>query len=104
MISRQTEARVCVFVCVCVCVCVFGCVQLFATSWTAARQAPMSMEFSRQEHWSRLPFPTPGDLPDPGIIFCISCIGRQILYHCATWEAQLKPERVNSQAFSYLPS
>ena len=30
-------------------------------------QAPLSMEFSRQEHWSRLPFPTPGDLPDPGI-------------------------------------
>ena len=36
-------------------------------SWTVAHQAPLSMEFSRQEYWSRLPFPTPGDLPDPGI-------------------------------------
>ena len=35
--------------------------------WTVARQAPLSMEFSRQEVWSGLPFPTPRDLPDPGI-------------------------------------
>ena len=35
--------------------------------WTVARQAPLSMEFSRQEYWSGLPFPSPGDLPDPGI-------------------------------------
>ena len=38
-----------------------------ATTWTVAYQAPPSMEFSRQEYWSRLPFPSPGDLPDPGI-------------------------------------
>ena len=38
-----------------------------ATSWTVACQAPLSMVFSRQEHWSRLLFPSPGDLPDPGI-------------------------------------
>ena len=37
----------------------------FATPWTVAHQAPLSMRFSRQEYWSRLPFPTPGDLPDP---------------------------------------
>ena len=42
-------------------------VQLFATQWTVAHQAPLSMEFSRQEYWSGLPFPTPGDLPEPGI-------------------------------------
>ena len=42
-------------------------VQLFATPWTVALQGPLSMEFSRQEYWSRLPFPFPGDLPDPGI-------------------------------------
>ena len=42
-------------------------VQLFATPWTIARQAPMSMEFSRQEYWSGLSFPTPGDLPNLGI-------------------------------------
>ena len=42
-------------------------VRLFATLWTVARQAPLSMGFSRQEYWSGLPFPSPGDLPKPGI-------------------------------------
>ena len=42
-------------------------VQLFATPWTVAYQAPPCMGFSRQEYWSGLPFPSPGDLPDPGI-------------------------------------
>ena len=42
-------------------------VRLFATPWTVAHQAPLSMGFSRQEYWSGLPFPSPGDLPDPGI-------------------------------------
>ena len=42
-------------------------VRLFATPWTVAQQAPPSMGFSRQEYWSGLPFPSPGDLPDPGI-------------------------------------
>ena len=42
-------------------------VQLFATPWTVAYQVPPSMEFSRQEYWSGLPFPSPGDLPDLGI-------------------------------------
>ena len=41
-------------------------VRLFATPWTVAYQAPPSMKFSRQEYWSGLPFPSPGDLPDPG--------------------------------------
>ena len=44
-----------------------SCVQLFATPWTVAYQAPPSMGFSRQEYWSGLPFPSPGDIPDPGI-------------------------------------
>ena len=44
-----------------------SCVQLFMTPWTVAYQAPQSMEFSRQEYWSGLPFPSPGDLPSPGI-------------------------------------
>ena len=48
------------------CVCVLSHVQLFGTPWTVARQAPLSMGFSRQEYWSELPFPAPGDLPDPG--------------------------------------
>ena len=42
-------------------------VRFFATPWTLAHQAPLSMEFSRQQYWSGLPFPTPGDLPNPGI-------------------------------------
>ena len=42
-------------------------VRLFETPWTVAYQAPLSMGFSRLEYWSGLPFPSPGDLPDPGI-------------------------------------
>ena len=42
-------------------------VRLFVTPWTVDYQAPQSMEFSRQEYWSGLPFPSPGDLPNPGI-------------------------------------
>ena len=45
----------------------FSCVRLFATPWIVARQAPLSMEFPRQEYWSGLPFLTPGDLPSPEI-------------------------------------
>ena len=45
----------------------FHHVQLFATTWTTARQAPLSKEFSRQEYWSGFPFPPPGDLPNPKI-------------------------------------
>ena len=45
----------------------FSRVQLFETPWTVACQAPLSMGFSRQEYWSGLPFPSPGDLPNPGI-------------------------------------
>ena len=40
---------------------------LFATQWTVAHQGPLSMGFSSQEYWSGLPFPFPGDLPDPGV-------------------------------------
>ena len=44
-----------------------SCVQLFVTSWTVVHQAPLSMEISRQEYWSELPFLPPGDLYSPGI-------------------------------------
>ena len=47
--------------------CHFSCVWLFVTPWTIDLQASLSMEFSKQEYWSRLPFPSPRDLPDPGI-------------------------------------
>ena len=59
----------------------FSCVRLFVTLWTAAHQAPLSVEFSRQEYWSGLPCPPPGDFPSPGIKPCVSCIGRWVLYH-----------------------
>ena len=44
-----------------------SCVRYFVTQWIVAHQAPLSMEFSRQEYWSGLPFPSPGDIPDSGI-------------------------------------
>ena len=50
----------------CVYVCMLSHVQLFVTPWTMAHLPPLSMEFSRQEYWSGLPFPAPGDLLDPG--------------------------------------
>ena len=57
-----------------------NCVRLFATPRTLAHQAPLSMGFSRQEYWSGLPFPSPEDLPDPGIK-PRSPVCRQILHH-----------------------
>ena len=55
----------------------------FVTPWTVACQAPLSMRFPRQECWSGLPFPSPGDLPNLCLV-----LGRYILHHWATWEAQ----------------
>ena len=64
----------------------FSCVQLFAIPWTVAHQAPLSMGSPKQEHWSALPCPSPGDLPNPGIkpasLQHLHC--RQLLYHWAT--------------------
>ena len=51
-----------------------SCLRLFATLWTVARQAPLSKGFPRQEYWNRLPFPSPGDLPYPGIETRVSCM------------------------------
>ena len=55
-----------------------GCVQLFATPWTVALQAPLSMGFSRQEFWNGLLFPTPVDLPHPGVELALA--GRFFTY------------------------
>jgi len=74
----------------CTYACILSCVQLLATSWTETHQAPLSVGFSRQEYWSGLPFPSPGDSSQPKDwtpIPCISCIGKQILYHWATYKA-----------------
>ena len=64
----------------------FSHVQLFVTLWTVARQAHLSVRFSRQEYWSGLSFPPSGHLPDSGIepkSLCLSSTGRQVLYHLA---------------------
>ena len=63
-IYKQTFNHYCIF---CVCACALSCICLSAASQTVAWQALLSMEFSRQEYWSRWPSPPPGDLPDPGI-------------------------------------
>ena len=55
----RAEIHVCMLSC-------FSRVKLFATAWTVAYQAPLSVGFSRQEYWSGLPCPSPGDFPDPG--------------------------------------
>ena len=65
-------------------------VPLFVTPWTVAHQTLLSMEFSRQEYWSWWPFPTPGDLLDPGTeaTFLVSpaLAGQFFTYHCTTCE------------------
>ena len=67
-------------VCVCVCVCVScSVVSDSAIPGTVAHQSPLSMEFSRQEYWSGLPFPSPGDLPDP--VFSLKCFNLVSLYY-----------------------
>ena len=67
----------------------FSHVRLFATLWTVAHQAPLTMGFSRQEYWSGLPFPLPGDLPDPGIELISQSPGLAggFFTTSATWEA-----------------
>ena len=62
----------------------FSCVWLFATLWTVAHQTSLSMGFSREEYWSELPFPPPGDLPNPGIkpmSLMSPALATQVLYH-----------------------
>ena len=70
----------------------FSRVRLFATLWTVAHQAPMSMEFSRQEYWSGWPCPPPGDFPDPGIeptSLMSPAPADRFFTTSATWEAQI---------------
>ena len=81
------------FLCLLLYACVLVCIQLFAPLWAVAHQAPRSLGFSRQEYWSGFPFPTPRDLPDPGIIaaspslaggfFTLSRLGSLLVYVCA---------------------
>ena len=77
----------------------FSRVQLCATLWTIAHQAPLSMGFSRQEYWSALPFPSPGDLPSPGskpTSFTSPALAGRFFTTSTTWEAI---DIVNSKIF-----
>ena len=65
-------------------------VQLYATLWTVAHRAPLSMGFSKQEYWSQLPCPSPGDLPDPGTelsSLTYAALAGGFFTTSATWEA-----------------
>ena len=83
MVSAQWPWRVC---------CLFSHVQLLTSPWIVARQSPLSMGFSRQEYWSGLPFPSPGDLPYPGIkpAFLLSpALAGGFFTASTTWEANV---------------
>ena len=70
----------------------FSCVQLFATPWTVARQAPLSVGFSRQGYWSGLLCPLPGDLPHPGTEparFMSLALAGGFSITSTTWEAKV---------------
>ena len=77
--------RVCVCVCprtrLCTCTWSLSQVHLFATAWTIACQVPLSMEFPKQDYWSGLPFPSPGDLPSPGIEPASPALSGSFFYH-----------------------
>ena len=72
--------------CVLLCTCAQSC-PTFATPWTRTRQSSPSMEFSQQEYWSGLPLYPLGESSWPRDWTCLSCLGRWILYHWATWES-----------------
>ena len=75
----------------------FSRVRLSVTPWTVARHAPPSMEFSRQEYWSGLPFPPPGDRPDPGIepmSLVPPALAGRFFTTSAIWEALLLLQKV----------
>ena len=66
-IHTQTHTHTHISAHVCCVLSRFSCVQLFSTPWTVAHQAPLSMGFSRQPYWSRMPVPVPGDPGNPGM-------------------------------------
>ena len=69
------------------CPCMLSHVRLFATPWTVAHQAPLSIGFSRHGYRNGLPLPSPGDLPDPGIKTASSALAAGLFVTRATWEA-----------------
>ena len=91
------------------CVCVlsrFSCVWLFVILWTVAHQAPLSMSFSRQEYWSGLPCPPPGDLPHPGMepmSLTSFALAGGFFTTSATWETSLLVRKVKVKSLSHVP-
>ena len=84
---QQSESAICIHVCM---LTRFSCVPLFATLWTVARQALLSMRFSRREHWSGLPCLSSGDLPNLGIeptSLRSPALAGGFFITSATWEA-----------------
>ena len=83
----------------------FSCVRLFATPWTVACLSPLSIGFFRYEYWSGLPFPTPGDLPDPGTeptsLMPPTLTGKFFTTR-TSWEAIKKQSRPDGSRITYL--
>ena len=71
-----------------VCAQLLSRVRLLATPWTVAHQASLSVEFSRQEYWSGLPFSTPGDLPNSGIELASPALASRLFITVLPWEVQ----------------
>ena len=71
-------------------VCALSCIRLFATPLAVACQAPLSMEFSRQECWSKLPFPPPEDLLNSGIKPMFPTLESGFFTNCSTWKGELE--------------
>ena len=99
--NKQTNNFCCSYkcVCVCVCMCAFQCAQPFVTPWTIACQASLSMGSSKQEYWSGLPCPPPGDLPDgePTRVSCVSRIAGRFFIT----ESSGKPTPINTSMYFY---
>ena len=79
-------------------VCILSHVWLFGTPWTIARQVPLSMGFPRQDYWSGLPFPTPGDLPNPRTE-PISLVSPALAGEFLTTASSGKPTKTHTQTF-----
>ena len=100
--KKKDVSRISACVCVCPCVLSHSVVSDFATPWTVAHQAPLSMEFSRQEYRSGLPFPPPGIFPTQGSNPCSFCfLHWQVGFFTtrATWKALgsvLTPHQTNT--------
>ena len=104
-IDQNQSITICMYVCVCVYIYIYiylvvfmlwasewkllSRVQFFEAPWTLAHQTPLPVEFSRQEYWSGLPFPSPGDLPYSGNPTWVSCMTGRLFTIWATREAHI---------------